>query len=109
MTIKNFHPLSFDWDDVETKRINGETGFTITKIKLVGKITIRHIEYSKTYSADHWCEKGHIIYVISGELLIEHIDKNIHKLKNGMSYFIGDNTLSHKVKSRQGAKVLIVD
>ena len=109
MTIENFLPLSFDWNNIPTQKVNGETGFSTIKTQTLGEITIRHIEYSNNYTADHWCEKGHIVFIIQGELIIEHKDNSIHSLKSGMTYLIGDNTLAHKAKSEFGAKALIID
>ena len=109
MIIEKFHPTSFDWNDVSIEKNNAETGFAINRTKSAGNITVRYIEYSSNYIADHWCEKGHIVFVISGELMIEHINGESHHLKKGMTFIIGDNTLEHKAKSEVGAKVLIVD
>lgn len=109
MTIENFLPLSFDWKDIPTEIVKGEIGHAIIKTQNIGVIQIREVEYSSGYVADHWCDKGHIVYIIQGDLIIEHKDGLIHSLKSGMSYLIGDNTLSHKLKSGNGAKVLIID
>ena len=109
MTIDSFLPLSFDWDSIPTQKIDGETGFCTIKTKTLGEIKIRHIEYSANYSADHWCDKGHIVFIIDGELKIEHKDNSIHTLQGGMTYLIGDNTLAHQAKSKLGAKALIID
>lgn len=109
MNIENFLPLSFDWKNIPGEKINGENGFAMIKTQTLGSIKIRYVEYSTNYIADHWCDKGHIVYIIQGELMIEHKDNSIHSLISGMSYLIGDNTLSHKVKSTTGAKILIID
>jgi len=109
MKIENFNPLSFDWNNISTQQVNGETGFAIIKTQTLGEIKIRHIEYSSNYTADHWCDKGHIVFIIKGELKIEHKDNSIHYIKSGMTYLIGDNTLAHKAKSELGAIALIID
>ena len=109
MTIKNFLPISFDWNIIPTQKNNGKTGFCLIRTHTLGEIKIRHIEYSANYSADHWCDKGHIVFIIDGELRIEHKDNSIHTLHGGMTYLIGDNTLAHKAKSEFGAKALIID
>ena len=109
MKINSFPPLSVDWDTLNAEKHNGETGFATVKSKMVGEIQIRKVEYSNNYCADHWCEKGHIIYVLEGELIIEHKDHSIQIIGGGMSYFVGDNSMSHKARSKKGAKVLIID
>ena len=50
------------------------------------------LEYSKKYAADHWCEKGHIVHMLFGELIIEYKDSP-----------------AHKVRSDDGATALIID
>ncbi len=109
MTIENINPLSIDWSNEPIKKIDGETGFTLIKQKVVGSITLRQVEYSKNYFADHWCDKGHIVYVLDGELLIEHKDNSIIVMRKDMTYLVGDNSSSHKAKSLIGAKILIID
>jgi hypothetical protein len=32
---------------------------------------VRIVEYSPGYLADHWCEKGHVILCLEGELQTE--------------------------------------
>lgn len=109
MNIEKNHPTSVDWDSVPLEKIKGETGYSIIKTQTLGQIKIRQVEYSDNYIADHWCDKGHIAYVIQGELQIEHKNSTPHILTRGMSYLIGDETLSHKVKSETGATILIID
>jgi hypothetical protein len=109
MNIEFCLPKSFSWKDVPLEKMDGETGFTIIKTQLLGNIKIREVEYSINYSADHWCNKGHVVYILQGELKIEHKEGEIHFLKSGMTYIIGDNTMPHKVLSTLGAMVLIID
>jgi hypothetical protein len=33
-----------------------------------GSIRVRRVDYSVGYVADHWCQKGHILLVVEGEL-----------------------------------------
>jgi hypothetical protein len=108
MIIENYGPHSLDWNSYPSERTAGETGFMIVKTQTVGYIRIRLIEYSSGYIPDHWCDKGHIIHVISGELMIEY-NNSIHILQSGMTHIIGDNTNAHKAKTFIGATVLIVD
>jgi len=36
-----------------------------------GNIRVRIVEYSPGYLADHWCSRGHVLYVLEGELVTE--------------------------------------
>ena len=109
MVIENLLPQNIDWAKISEEKVEGETGFAIVKTKKSGDIQTRQVEYSRAYKADHWCDKGHIVYVIQGELLIEYKEHEPHILKSGMSYIVGDNSLSHKAVSKNGATVLIID
>lgn len=109
MTLENINPTSFHWDNLIAEKFDGESGCTIIKTQYVGTIKIRYVEYSANYLADHWCTKGHIVYVISGALIIEHNDKTELLLNHGSTYIVGDNSMAHKAKSVNGATVFIVD
>lgn len=109
MTIENIIPKAFCWDNLESEKADGETGYTNIKTQIFGTIKLRQVEYSSNYMADHWCDKGHIVFVISGQLIIEHKDNTILTLNSGTSYVVGDNSMAHKATSISGATVLIVD
>ena len=109
MTIKNINPTSFNWDDFVSEKFDGETGYATIKTQTIGTIKIRQVQYSINYLADHWCDKGHIVFVISGQLIIEHKDNTEIILNSGSTYVVGDNSMAHKAKSTVGATVLIVD
>lgn len=109
MIIASINPTSVNWDNLVAEKIDGETGYADIKTQIFGAIKIREVEYSRNFLADHWCEKGHIVYVISGQLVLEHTDNTEHVINSGSLYVVGDNTMAHKAKSADGAKVLIVD
>jgi len=109
MTLENINPTSFNWDNIVSEKLDGETGYTIIRTQIVGTIKIRKVEYSTKYLADHWCDKGHIVIVISGQLFIEHKDTTKHLLISGSTYVVGDNSMAHKAMSTDGAIVIIVD
>ena len=109
MTIETINPILFHWDDLTAEQYEGETGSATIKAQSVGSIQIRQVTYSKNYLADHWCDKGHIVFVISGQLEIEHKDGKLFTLESGTTYVVGDNTMAHKARSDEGAVVLIVD
>ena len=47
------------------------------------------------YAADHWCEKGHVLLCLEGELTTELADGRIATLKPGMSYQVADGAEPH--------------
>jgi ethanolamine utilization protein EutQ (cupin superfamily) len=54
---------------------------------------IRIVEYSKEMPS-HWCEKGHIGYVIEGQIEIQ-FEKETHQYRAGDSIYIPDGA-EHK-------------
>src|SRR6185503_3799276 len=53
---------------VEPASHKGEVGTATWRTRQFGDIRVRMVEYSPGYLADHWCEKGHILFCIEGEL-----------------------------------------
>ena len=98
-----------DWRTVSSTTHQGETGFAIWQTLELGGLRIRMVEYSKNYLADHWCEKGHLLFVLEGELITELSDGKRFQMTKGMSYQVSDELSSHRSFSPDGAKLLIVD
>ena len=67
------------------------------------------VEYTPGYLADHWCSKGHILYVLEGELDTELDDGRRFTLKAGQSYQVADNAEPHRSRTESGARLFIVD
>jgi hypothetical protein len=88
----------------------GESGTATARTRQLSEIRARLVEYSAGYVADHWCPKGHIIYVVAGNLIIEHQDGRRFSLAPGMSYHVADDDgPPHRALSDEGATVFVVD
>jgi hypothetical protein len=98
-----------DWESIPVTEHKGDTGIAYWKTLQFKGLRIRMVEYSRNYKADHWCEKGHIIYCIEGEMNTELADGKVFKLSKGMTYQVSDNLSSHRTSSVEGVKLLIVD
>ncbi|MBA3663840.1 MAG: DHCW motif cupin fold protein [Bacteroidetes bacterium] len=98
-----------DWQSIPAVEHVGETGVAYWKTLQFGTLRVRMVEYSKNYKADHWCEKGHIIYCIEGEMTTELADGKLFKMSSGMSYQVSDELSSHRTYSTDGVKLFIVD
>jgi uncharacterized cupin superfamily protein len=99
-----------DWAAVEPVIYPGETGQAIWRTFNVGDVRVRHVEYSPGYLADHWCDRGHVLYVLEGELVTELRDGRAFILKPGMSYQVSDHgDAAHRSRTSVGAKLFIVD
>ena len=98
-----------DWSTVTATTHPGETGTALWRTREFGAIRVRIVEYSANYLADHWCSKGHILFVLEGELETELADGRIILLKPGMSYQVADNAEPHRSRTCDGAKLFVVD
>ncbi|ELY2797277.1 DHCW motif cupin fold protein [Cronobacter dublinensis] len=61
------------------------------------------------YLADHWCQKGRILFCMEGELETTLEDGRVFILRAGMSYQVGDNAEQHQSRIMTRAKLFIVD
>jgi quercetin dioxygenase-like cupin family protein len=59
--------------------------------------------------ADHWCNKGHILLCLEGELQTQLEDGRRMVLKPGMSYQVADGAEAHRSSTTTGATLFIVD
>ncbi|MBX3163535.1 MAG: DHCW motif cupin fold protein [Bacteroidetes bacterium] len=109
MEIKTLENLAINWENIPTEKANGITGFVLAKTIELPAFKIRELSFSENYEADHWCEKGHIIYVISGELIIAYNDGTHITIPTGNSLILGDNISSHKAKTKTETQILIID
>lgn len=98
-----------DWKKIPATEHIGETGTAYWRTLQLGNLRVRVVEYSANYLADHWCEKGHILYCLEGELISEMKDGSEYVLKAGMSYQVSDDLSSHRSRTEKGAKLFIVD
>lgn len=99
-----------DWPNMPASTEPGETGEATSRIFVIGDVRIRMVEYSPGYLADHWCDRGHILYVLEGELISELKDGRRFTLKPGMSYQVSDfGDAPHRSITETGARLFIVD
>jgi hypothetical protein len=75
-----------DWSSLPATTHPGETGQALWRTLNFGDLRVRLVEYTPGYLADHWCDRGHVLYVVEGELDTELRDGRTFKLKPGMSY-----------------------
>ncbi|MCJ8311577.1 MAG: DHCW motif cupin fold protein [Saccharospirillaceae bacterium] len=98
-----------NWSEVEKTQHTGDRGLAYWQTKQFGDIRVRMVEYSAGYLADHWCNKGHILFCLEGELDTELKDGRKFTLKPGMSYQVADNAEAHRSSTKIGAKLFVVD
>jgi hypothetical protein len=99
-----------DWSRMPATEHPGESGKAIWRTFTAGGLRVRIVEYSAGYVADLWCDKGHVILVLEGELETELKDGRRFKLMPGMSYQVSDRgDAAHRSSTATGAKLFVVD
>jgi len=98
-----------DWSSIEPTEHAGETGSAYWRTRQFGSIRVRMVEYTAGYLADHWCNKGHILLCLAGELLTELADGRRFTLTPGMSYQVADDAEPHRSFTSKGARLFVVD
>jgi hypothetical protein len=98
-----------DWQHIEPTQHAGEAGVSRWRTQQFGTVRVRLVEYSAGYRADHWCQKGHILFCVAGELETELADGRLFRLGPGMSYQVADNAEPHRSRTATGATLFIVD
>lgn len=109
MDIENLPFGVTDWSSVEPSEHPGDTGVAHWRTREFGEIRVRMVDYSPGYLADHWCERGHILLCLEGELVTELSDGRTVTLTPGMSYQVADNAEAHRSSTESGARLFIVD
>jgi quercetin dioxygenase-like cupin family protein len=109
MEMKDIPFGSTDWTKIIPTEHKGETGMATWRTQQFGTIRVRMVEYSAGYLADHWCEKGHILLCLEGELYTELADGREFILTPGTSYQVADHAEPHRSHTKVGAKLFIVD
>jgi hypothetical protein len=109
MSDKNIPFQVIDWAGLEKTEHRGHTGSAFWRTLQLPGLRIRIVTYSAGYLADHWCQKGHIVHCLEGELVTEHENGEKYVLHEGMTYVVSDNLSSHRSIAEREVKLLIVD
>lgn len=109
MKMNNIPFGTTDWSAVPRERHSAETGDAFWRTRQFGDLRVRMVEYTPGYVADHWCEKGHILLCLEGELITELADGRQFTLTPGMSYQVADQAEAHRSTSPRGATLFVVD
>jgi hypothetical protein len=109
MKIENVPFQTTDWSQVAAVEHRGEAGTASWRTLEVGNVRVRRVDYSAGYVADHWCERGHVLFVLAGELITELRDGRRFVMGPGHSYTVADADGAHRSRSPTGAQLFIVD
>ena len=100
---------AIEWATIAPSEHLGERGVAHWRTLEAGNVRVRMVEYSPSYLADHWCERGHVVHVLEGELSTELRDGRHFIRRAGETYVVGDGDGAHRTSTQAGAKLLIVD
>jgi hypothetical protein len=109
MKIENVPFGTTDWSAIPETVHPGETGTAHWRTVEIGNIRVRMVRYSPQYLADHWCDRGHVLLVLDGELTTELKDGSLHVMRPGVSYQVASGAAPHRSRTGQGATLFIVD
>lgn len=102
-----------DWSTIEPTRHDGDVGHALWRTQHFGPaenaVRVRMVDYTPGYESDHWCQKGHVLLCIEGELETTLADGRVFMLKPGMSYQVADGAEPHRSRTVAGARLFIVD
>ncbi len=100
---------TIDWSVIPKTEHKGEFGTAFWQTIQFSGFRLRIVEYCKGYLADHWCKKGHIVHCLEGEFVSELQNGDRFELKKGMTYIVTDDLSSHRSRSENGVKLMIID
>ncbi len=109
MNDKNIPFQTIDWSKIPKIEHKGETGVAYWQTLQFDGLRIRIVEYSAGYVADHWCEKGHIVHCLEGEVINEQKEGTSSVLTPGTSYVVSDDLSSHRSVTKNGVRLMIID
>ena len=109
MKIENVPFEAIAWSDIARTEHAGERAVAHWRTREVGNLRVRIVDYAPGYLADHWCERGHVVHVLDGELVTELRDGRRFVLAAGATYVVADGDGAHRSSTERGARLLIVD
>ncbi len=109
MKIQEVPFCTVDWSTIKPTVHPGVTGEAYWRTFEMGNIRVRVVEYTPWYMANHWCKRGHLLFVLEGELVTELDDGREFVLTPEMSYQVAEDVNPHRSHTEKGAKLLIVD
>ena len=109
MKIEGWPFTSIDWSKVPKTQHKGESGVATWQTIEQGNVRVRMVKYSAGYLADHWCNRGHVIQVLSGTLTTELKDGREITTKAGSTYVVQENGEAHRSRTSEETLLFIVD
>jgi quercetin dioxygenase-like cupin family protein len=80
-----------EWARIPAVEHPGETGTSTWRTVEGGNLRLRIVDYSPGFKSDHWCARGHFLYVLEGALGVKLKDGRDFVLSSGMSFQAEDD------------------
>src|SRR5512137_1839000 len=109
MRIEGVPFSTTDWTKVPVTEHPGEAGTATWRTLEIDNLRIRVVVYTPGYRADHWCERGHVVLVLEGELVTELASGESQTLRAGQSYVVAEGAAPHRSHTSGGATLFVVD
>src|SRR5262249_8531691 len=109
MKLEGIPYQTIDWSRVAPTSRPGAPGVATLRTIEVGNVRVTKANYSPGYIADHWCERGHVVLVLEGQLISELRDGRRHVLNAGDTYIVAEGDGAHRSSTPGGALIFIVD
>lgn len=98
-----------DWQSLPQTTHPGEAGVATMRAVEFGSLRARMVEYSPGYVSDHYCDLGHAVLVVEGEIELDMRGANPARVAAGASFVVGTEAAPHRVMSETGAKLFVLD
>ena len=100
-------PFKINFEDMEWQQVRPDVR---QKVYCEGSRQVRLIEFGTSDGAEHWCETGHIGYVLKGALSIS-FNGEVISFKAGDGLFIppGAESKHRSVAISSGTQLLMVE
>ena len=101
---------AIDWTALPAETHPGAQGTSTWRTAGAGGLRLRLVDYGAGYVADHWCDLGHVVFVVSGRMLINLRDGRELTLEAGAGFCVSDyGDAAHMVTTDIGCQAFIVD
>jgi len=94
-----------DWAQVPTD----DDSPSMRRTRTFGGMNVRMVELVPGHNNEFWCDKGHVIHCLEGEVEIEIQNGPTYLLRAGMTCHVGDRMDAHRGRTATGAKLFLVD
>ncbi|MCG0996333.1 DHCW motif cupin fold protein [Acetobacter indonesiensis] len=110
MKLPDMKFKKIDWCNIKATVVPGEVGIAHSYTDEENTLRTRVMVYEPGFVLDHYCDRGHVLYVIEGEIVVDLADGREFSFPAGTGFAVSDfGDKAHRMRSDNGARVFIVD